>query len=264
MAKPVIVLSAGKQRRAAQRSEIQTTTTGCDIDYIDSVVAAGGAPLILPCHSDKDAIAAALSVADGLVLTGGGDVLSLAYGEEPHPSCMYQDPIRDDMEIEAIRQAVSRGLPILGICRGLQVLNIAFGGTLVQDVASQIKDPVKHYTHPLSPALAHTVDIVEGSLLAQVFGCKSIAVNSYHHQAAKDLGDGLRANCWAKDGVVEGLEASDGRPILAVQFHPEEVALAHPDFLSLFEWLVRESSRTGHRSAANGGGASRRPALANA
>jgi putative glutamine amidotransferase len=242
MAKPVIVLSAGRQLRAAQRSEIQTTTTGCDIDYIDSVVAAGGAPLILPCHSDKEAIAAAVYAADALLLTGGGDVVSLVYGEEPHPSCMYQDSVRDDMEIEAVRQALGRGMPILGICRGLQLINVAFGGTLVQDVASQVKDPVKHYTHPLSPALAHTIEIEEGTLLAQVFGRKSIAVNSYHHQAAKDIGDGLRANCWAKDGVVEGLEASDGRPILAVQFHPEEVALGHPEFLALFQWLVRESS----------------------
>lgn len=263
MAKPVILLSAGKQRRAAQRSEIQTTTTGCDIDYVDSVVAAGGAPLILPCHSDGEAIAAALDVADGLLLTGGGDVMSLAYGEEPHPTCAHQDPIRDEMEIEAVRVAVALGLPILGICRGLQVLNVALGGTLVQDVASQVNDAVKHYNSPLSPALAHTVDIVEDSLLAQVLGRTSIAVNSYHHQAAKDIGEGLRANCWAKDGVVEGLEASAGRLILAVQFHPEEVALSHSDFLALFQWLVRESSAY-RRPAKDQAGSTKTPALVSA
>jgi putative glutamine amidotransferase len=242
MAKPIILVTAGRQRRAAARSEIQTVNTGVDIDYIDSLVAAGGAPVILPCMPDKAAIASAVDAADGILLTGGGDVMSLAYGEEPHPSCMYQDPVRDEMEIEVVRLALNRKIPILGICRGLQLLNVALGGTLVQDVVSQVQGVVKHYAHGLTPVLMHSVDIAEGSLLAQVFGRETLPVNSYHHQSAKDVGKGLRANCWARDGVVEGLEAADGRPILAVQFHPEEIALEHPEFLALFQWLVRESS----------------------
>ncbi|HEX5322262.1 MAG TPA: gamma-glutamyl-gamma-aminobutyrate hydrolase family protein [Capsulimonadaceae bacterium] len=242
MAKPLILVTSGRQRRAAARSEIQTINTGVDIDYIDSLVAAGGAPVILPCMPDKAVAAAAVNAADGIVLTGGGDVMSLAYGEEPHPSCMYQDPVRDEIELEVVRLALARNLPILGICRGLQVLNIAFGGTLVQDVVSQVKGAVKHYAHGLTPVLMHSIDVTEDSQLARIFGRTSLPVNSYHHQAAKDIGKGLRANCWARDGVVEGLEAADGRPIVAVQFHPEEVALEHAEFLKLFQWIVRESS----------------------
>lgn len=242
MAKPLILITAGRQLRAAARSEIQTINTGVDIDYIDSVIAAGGAPVILPCASDKEAIRAAVEAVDGVLLSGGGDIISLAYGEEPHPSSMYQDHVRDDMELEVIRLALARDLPILGICRGIQILNVALGGTLIQDVVTEVKGAVKHYAHPLSPVLMHTVDIAPDSMLSRALGATSLAVNSYHHQAPNKIGDGLKATCWARDGVVEGLEASDGRSILAVQFHPEEVALEHSEFLGIFQWLVQNAS----------------------
>src|SRR5260370_34349306 len=107
------------------------------MQYVRSVVRAGGAPVLLPCVADRDVIQAALQMADGLLLTGGGDILSLAYGEEPHPASKYQDPVRDEMEFEVTRLALETGLPILGIERGIQLLNVALGGTLVQHVPSQ-------------------------------------------------------------------------------------------------------------------------------
>lgn len=190
----------------------------------------------------EKAVEAALEAADGLLLTGGGDVVSLAYGEEPHPSSIYQDPVRDAEEFAAVRTAVERGLPVLGICRGIQSLNVALGGNLVQDVPSQVEGAVQHYTHASECLLAHTIDIEEGSLLAQVLGTTSIAVNSWHHQAVSEPADGLRICARARDGVVEGLEAEDGRPILAVQCHPEDTAEAYPVFQKLFDWLVQEAA----------------------
>jgi gamma-glutamyl-gamma-aminobutyrate hydrolase PuuD len=122
------------------------------------------------------------------------------------------------------------------------VLNVAFGGSLVQDVPSQVPEVILHYSYALEPWLVHTVDIEDGSLLARIFGTTSMMVNSYHHQAVKDIGDGLRVNCRARDGVIEGVEAVDGRPILGVQFHPEELTAPYPEFQPLFDWLVREAS----------------------
>src|SRR5437870_3482684 len=158
MAKPIILIAAGKQGQMAARSEIQAVTSSCNMQYVESVVRAGGAPITLPCVADQEAIQAVLEVVDGVLLTGGGDILSLAYGEEPHPASKYQDPTRDEMELEVTRLALEKGLPILGICRGAQVLNVALGGTLLQDVPSQVRDAVKHYSQGLDTVLLHTVD----------------------------------------------------------------------------------------------------------
>jgi putative glutamine amidotransferase len=211
------------------------------MNYVNVVIAAGGAPVLLPCVADEAAIAAAVAIADGLLLTGGGDILSLEYGEEPHPKSMYQDPLRDTMELTVTRLALERGLPILGVCRGIQLLNVALGGTLVQDVPSQVPNVLKHYSEGLDALLLHTIDVDEDTLLARVLGSTSLGTNSYHHQAVKELGRGLRVNCRARDGVIEGVEATDGRPILGVQFHPEEIAGKYPVYQRLFDWLVREA-----------------------
>jgi putative glutamine amidotransferase len=155
----------------------------------------------------------------------------------------YQDPVRDAMELQVARLALEMNLPILGICRGMQVLNVACGGTLVQDIPSQIPDAVKHYSQGMHTVLLHTVDVQSDTLMERVFGAGSVGINSYHHQAVKDLGAGLRPNCHARDGVIEGMESSEGKPILAVQFHPEECAAAYPQFQTFFNWVVEEAGR---------------------
>jgi putative glutamine amidotransferase len=241
MSKPIILVTTGKQGQEAQRSEVQAVSATCNMHYIHPVVRAGGAPVILPCVADPAMIRACVEVADGVMLTGGGDVLSLAFGEEPHPLSKYQDPTRDEVELEVTRLALERELPILGICRGEQLLNVAFGGTLIQDVPSQVEGAIKHYSHGLEAVLLHTIDIEEDSLLADILETTSTGVNSYHHQAVGDVGRGLRVNCRSRDGVIEGVEADDGRPILAVQFHPEEVTEKYPRFQRLFDWLVDEA-----------------------
>jgi putative glutamine amidotransferase len=244
--KPIILITAGKAGQLIKEpGEVQAVKSVINMQYVDSVLRAGGAPVTLPCVADPEAVRAAVEAADGILLPGGGDVVSHSYGEEPHPRTLYQDPQRDEMEFAVTRRALDTGRPILGICRGAQVLNVAFGGSLIQDVPSQVPEAILHYTYALEPWLAHTTDIEEDTLLSRIFGTPSMRVNTYHHQAVKDIGDGLRVNCRARDGVIEGVEATDGRPILGVQFHPEELTAPYPQFQPLFDWLVREAGSRG-------------------
>ncbi len=251
MKKPIILITAGRVPQAASLGEEQSVKTGCDTDYTDSVVRSGGAPLILPCVTDKEAIRAAVEACDGIVLTGGGDVVSLHYGEEPHEMSKYQDPVRDEAEFEVTRLALQKELPILAICRGMQVLNVVCGGTLIQDIPAQVPDSVKHYSQGMHTVLLHHIEIESGSLMERVVGSNTMAINSWHHQAVKDVGEGLTINSRARDGVAEGLESSEGKPILAVQFHPEECAAAYPQFQTFFDWIVREAGGKGN-GASNG------------
>lgn len=238
MSTPIIAITVGRQNHYTPQRQVQTVTVGCDIDYTTAVMRAGGAPVLLPCVADRTAIRAVLEVADGVLLSGGGDIHAHAYGEEPHPLSKYQDHLRDEAEFLVTTEAMALGLPILGICRGLQVLNVALHGTLIQDVPSQVPGAIKHFSEGLDVVLLHHVDLEAGSQLAGVLQTDSLAVNSWHHQAIKEPGVGLRINCRARDGVIEGVEAADGRPVLAVQFHPEECAASYPQFQLLFDWLV--------------------------
>ncbi|GAF73006.1 unnamed protein product [marine sediment metagenome] len=208
------------------------------MDYPLEVERAGGVPLVLPWTKDETVLAAALERVDGLLLSGGGDIAALAYGEEPHPRNRYEDPVRDAAEFAAIKLALKRKLPILGICRGIQSLNVALGGTLVQDVPSQVTGAVQHYTYERETVLNHTIDIAKATLLHKLMGKTSMPVNSWHHQAVGKLGKGLKVNAKARDGVIEGVEAADKQAILALQCHPEDCAEDYPVFQKLFEWLV--------------------------
>jgi len=216
---------------------------GCGVDYINAVLRSEGAPVMLPFGADKESVRATLEAADGIIFTGGGDVISMTYGEEPHPKSFYQDPARDEMELEAVRVALELGLPILGICRGIQLINVALGGTLYQDIPSQISDTIKHYSSGLAPMLLHTIDIEPDSLFARLFGSDSLAVNSWHHQSVKDPGKGLRVTAKARDGVIEVIESDNNKPLLAIQCHPEEIAVDYPHFQKLFDWLIEEARK---------------------
>jgi len=243
MSRPIIAITTGRRNPTPERARRQLPATGCPLEYPECVARSGGAPVLLPRIDEPEAIASALAIADGLLLSGGGDVVSLAYGAEPHPKALYQDPIRDRVEFQAIRVAVGRRLPVLGICRGIQVLNVARGGTLIQDIPAEAPDACQHYAREVETVLSHTIDIENDSLLARVLETTCTTVNSWHHQAVREVGRGLRVNCRARDGVIEGLEADDGRPILAVQCHPEDCAEAYPLFQKLFDWLVDEAAK---------------------
>jgi len=168
-----------------------------------------------------DRAAAALAAVRGLVLTGGEDVAPDRYGATPHPRLGDVDPVRDAAELALIAAARSRRLPILAICRGIQILNVALGGTLYQDLDSERPGLVPHSDE----TARHGVRVAAGSLLERTLGMRSATVNSRHHQAIRDLAPGLKAVAWADDGVIEAAEPADANApwIVAVQWHPEDL-----------------------------------------
>jgi putative glutamine amidotransferase len=189
--------------------------------YVRALESAGLVPLAVPTMLAADRAGAALAAVRGLVLTGGEDVAPDRYGAAPHPRLGEVDPVRDAAELALIAAARQRGIPILAICRGIQILNVALGGTLYQDLDSERPGPVPH----AGEKSHHAVRVETGSLLERTLGTRSATVNSRHHQAIRDLAPGLKAVAWADDGVIEGAEAADARApwMVAVQWHPEDL-----------------------------------------
>ncbi len=192
-------------------------------DYVESVRRAGGDPVVL----DLDTLTAPqnLESADGLLLTGGGDVDPAHYNEPKHETFSAAEPGRDEAELALAREAMARRLPLLAICRGVQVLNVAAGGTLVQDIASAIPGAVDHRPAAHPAGQAHKVTIAAGSRLAGLISedvvDNAATVNSRHHQSVGKVAPGFVVNAVAPDGVVEGIEASEQPFCIGVQWHPE-------------------------------------------
>ena len=242
---PLIGISCG---RDAARTSLKTT-------YIDAVRLAGGIPVLIPLLRDSVAMDALVRRLDGVILSGGEDIDPLYFGEAHLPGLGEVNAPRDTADVLLIRIALRQGKPLLGICRGEQVLNVVLGGTLYQDIPSQIpSSKLKHRQAEPSTVATQTISIEPGSRLAGILGLTEIRVNSHHHQAAKDLAPGLVVTARATDGVVEAYEglhnASDpyGKPledrILAVQFHPEAFAQAgDPTFLKIFQDLVARARK---------------------
>jgi gamma-glutamyl-gamma-aminobutyrate hydrolase PuuD len=209
-------------------------------DYVWSVTRAGGAPVLLPNTASESPIAAAVEAAGGLVLSGGGDVEPSLYGQQACAATCGVDPSRDATEALAIELARKRGLPILAICRGIQVLNVALGGTLIQDIPTQHAAP-EGCDLVVHSGRDHEVRIAPGSLLDRLWGRETATVNSTHHQAISRLAEGLRPTAWAPDGIIEAAELAGVDNVLAVQFHPEKYADREQDMLRLFGWLVEKA-----------------------
>jgi len=212
---PAVAVTA--PRRLVDGRERVTLNTA----YVRALESAGLVPLAVPTMLSAERVGAALAAVRGLVLTGGEDVAPDRYGATPHPRLGEVDPVRDAAELELITAARARRLPILAICRGIQILNVAFGGTLYQDLDSERPGPVPHS----DGARRHAVRVEPGSLLARTLGTPSASVNSRHHQAIRDLAPGLKAVAWAEDGVIEGAEPADASApwTVAVQWHPEDL-----------------------------------------
>jgi putative glutamine amidotransferase len=217
-------------------------------DYDAAVRRAGATPRPL---SLADAAGSALDGVDGLLLTGGDDVNPALYGETPHPSYDVSEPGRDAFEIDLVRRALAADLPVLAICRGLQVLNVALGGTLIQDIPSEPVRLLPHDTDGPATTLAHTVAVTPGSCLATLVGPDDTrAVNSRHHQAVRVPGRGLVVTATSPDGVIEAAEVPAARFCVGVQWHPENFH-STGEFDALFEGFVR-ACRTRTRSGGPG------------
>jgi len=214
-------------------------------EYVRAVARAGGCPVVLPFLGGAAQAGRHLAVVDGVVLTGGGDVGPWLYGAEPRPSLGAVWPERDEYELALVRAAVALGRPVLAICRGLQVANVAFGGTLHQDLAGR-PGGRQHFQASRGDVAGHTVAVRAGSLLFRVLRRERLATNSFHHQAVDELAPGLCVCGQTADGVVEALEGAAGR-LLAVQGHPEDMLGSEPAMLELFRWLTGAAADRGRR-----------------
>ena len=209
-------------------------------NYIRAAQAAGGLPMAIPPLLKENELRVLFERVDGLLLSGGGDLDPACFGEARHRMTAGISAERDRTELMLGKWALAENKPILAICRGIQVMNVAMGGTLVQDIGDQISDEIVHRYSDDTPRdfVAHTVRVDAASRLAHILGSTEAGVNSWHHQSCKVPGQGLIYTAWAPDGVVEGLEAPGHRFAVAIQWHPEEMFHNRADMLALFHALV--------------------------
>jgi putative glutamine amidotransferase len=224
-----------------------------DLDYVEGVAEAGGMPVVLPPSVSVRAAEALLDGLDGLLLSGGPDLDPGYYGEEPIPELGATIPAWDALEMAMLGQALQRGMPIFGICRGMQILNVALGGTLYQDVSSQLgADVLNHWQATPKCQSTHEVEVLDDSYLAQITHRQTVEVNSYHHQGIKGLADALTVSASSADGVIEALESRDfsDRWLVGVQWHPEGMRDIGSGHRNLFEAHVCAAERHAFRRAA--------------
>ncbi len=220
--------------------------------YIECIHSVGGVPLIVPFQSEKENLRELAAMADGLILPGGDDVHPRHYGtEDVHENSGPFSHERDEMEITLAGFFIELAKPVFGICRGAQVLNIALGGTLYQDIRSEHDTSLRHEYDDSIPKLerytkdVHEVRFTKNSALASFFGCEKITTNSLHHQAVKDVAPTLCVSARSDDGIIEGIESKDmsANWILGVQWHPETITKEHPEQTVLFKKFVEAAGR---------------------
>jgi len=212
------------------------------MDYISAVIRAGGVPVIIPPTTNEDLLAVYVKKLDGFVFTGGDDISPYLYGETPIKGLGYVDVERDIYEIKLIRMILKYKKPLLAICRGIQVLNVALGGTLYQDLPTEYPSKINHsYTISSKSYPAHYVKIDERSRLAKIVGTTRLAVNSFHHQAIKKLGEGLKPIAWSDDDIIEAVELEGENFVIGVQWHPETMAEKDIPSQQIFNALVSEA-----------------------
>ncbi len=246
MDRPFIGISASQYQKPGR-------TWRYNIAYEPNIVAierAGGLPIIIPASVSMDTLDAIYQRLDGVLLPGGGDINPQAYGQQAHETIDSVDDARDSIEMTLTRKAVADDLPIFGICRGVQVMNVALGGSLLQDIPSMVEHAARHTIdkerEPRSKVL-HDVRIEEGTRLAQIIGESVVPVNSIHHQALGNIAPGARVTAYSSDGLKEGIELPDKHFALAVQWHPEDMIDDDPRMQALFDAFV-DAARNRMRS----------------
>jgi putative glutamine amidotransferase len=219
---------------------------GQGLHYVRCVALAGGAPLLIPLELDERAWRSIYERMDGLLLAGGVDVEPGHYGEGPHPSLGEVDRALDEAELLLARWALTGGLPVLAICRGIQLINVAAGGSLYQDLPSQVPEALAHSCSPPDyprDYRAHAVHVEAKTRLSAALGEDTVWTNSRHHQAVKDVAPRFVVTARAPDGVIEGIESIDAAYVVGVQWHPESMAVADPQMLALFESFIQACRR---------------------
>lgn len=216
---------------------------GINQSYVTALVRAGCAPVLIPLLEEEGVLRAIFERLDGIVFPGGADVAPAEYGEQALPDINVVEPARDSTELRLARWAYDAGLPTLGICRGQQLLNVALGGTLYQDLLAQGATRLDHSDEDgrARNALVHRVGLEPGSKLAQLIDETEVEVNSLHHQAIKSVAPGLTVTGRSEDGVIEAVEADGARFLVAVQWHPEELT-ALPWVSRLFQGFARAAA----------------------
>jgi putative glutamine amidotransferase len=244
--RPIILMTPDADPRGAEMDDMSTSLSG---RYQEAVLAAGGLPLIMPLTADRGVIAECVGLADAVILTGGGDINPVLHPRRIAPRVRQTVKMtpdngqRDFRELILIDEVFRQGRPLLGICRGHQILNVALGGTLYGDISREIPRALRHRRLDKRCEPVHEVRLTEESLLAKITGKPTLDVNSTHHQAVAEVAPLLRATAVSSDGVVEGMELKPEAVaclpfLLSVQFHPERLADRFPEHANIFRALV--------------------------
>lgn len=238
--KPVIGITADTLH--SEPSSERLLKYGQSYTYSDAVIAAGGIPVILPITKSIEQVRDISLVVDGYIFAGGNDVHPKLYGQDINGARSI-DLARDNHEIRTLGNAFNSQKPVLAICRGMQLLNVALGGTLYQDIEENVPDAINHNGYKRDPGvdvLLHDIDIERGSKLAKILGTTALQANSFHHQAIDRLAPGLRATAWSSDGIIEAVEAEGNQFMIGVQSHPESLSSKiEPRWRRLFNAFVK-------------------------
>lgn len=241
----IIGISAGLMKRVTLVNE-QAPCHYVNDEYIAAVLRAGATPIILPITKDSGVIDSMLELVDGIILSGGEDVDPIYYGEEPSFKLGEVDVLRDEFDFMLLKKAAAKNMKILGICRGMQVMNVVFGGSLYQDLSHADNSYIKHNQGHSRSVPTHSINIEKGTFINEIYGSKT-RVNSFHHQAVKDIADNYIVSSKACDGIVESIEHRDkNKFIVGVQWHPEMMSKNIKSSQLLFDEFVDRIRREKH------------------
>ena len=229
---PLIGINAGLTRPDLELPMVAVRAT-----YVEAVLRAGGVPVVLPPYFTPEGVARHTDACDGFVFTGGPDIDAARFGEESHPLMSPLPPQREEHDFALLEAVLAARKPLLAICLGCQELSVMRGGTIIQDILSEFPDALQHSRKPVPTLTRHDATVEPGSLLASITGPGTISVNSSHHQAIRDPGEGLRVTAHAPDGIIEAIELIDHPFAVGLQWHPEYL-VDEPTHLALFQGLV--------------------------
>lgn len=233
---PVIGVTVWKE---AKNSNVYETVNEANLN---AIAHNGGVPIMLPITRNEKIIELYLDIIDGILFTGGEDINPLIFGEEPMKGLGVVEFDRDEFEVALYKKAAKRNMPMLGICRGMQLMNVAAGGNVYQDIYNQRQNTFSHDPKIIFNGNEfHSVSVKGNSKLAEILRCSDIKTNSYHHQAVRDVAENYEATAFAKDGIIEGIEASNLNFAVGVQWHPEVMYERFPLHSCLFQAFIEES-----------------------